>query len=510
MRKRRFIYNNDGTDILANHLHGGRLLVPDDVRDYVDQVAGTQITSFFVCANSALMYYDSRHERAIGCLAEGQVPGAGPDPAETFERYGENIKNLLQHGTDIVELCVDRARERGLEAFVSMRMNDLHFTDPAVYDPLSEGDFWLQHPEYYMGEHPGWHADGALNFAHAEVRRYKLDILRELCERFAPDGIELDFLRFPVYFPYGEGEKHIPVMTDFVRAAREVANEAGSRRGHAIELAVRLPASMDMCCQKGFDPAAWAREGCVDFITVSSFLFNDPALKLAAFREALGRDDVPVYGGIDAVMYQPGETLTHGMYRSAAAHLHREVADGIYLFNFFFYGSQDTVEGRTGLGPARSLLHELGEPEALLGRNKLYAVAETVDEFGYVHRAPLPAKLSGGRKHTFQISLAEDLSRASARRAFLFVRVAGDPEELEVRVNDAAPTLQPDEDCVGAFGRGRNLAQEQRVLSLEVPAEALRDGINTVSVKPLPTKDILILRVELAVGYGETAQCGLF
>jgi hypothetical protein len=56
MRKERFIYNNDGTFILSNGLHDGRTLSPEDVEDYVDLVAGTRVTSFFICTLSSMPY----------------------------------------------------------------------------------------------------------------------------------------------------------------------------------------------------------------------------------------------------------------------------------------------------------------------------------------------------------------------------------------------------------------------------------------------------------------------
>ena len=63
-RKRRLIFNNDGTFILGNSVHGGRPLVPQDVMDYVDLVAGTPVTSYFICTNSGMPYYDSAVERS--------------------------------------------------------------------------------------------------------------------------------------------------------------------------------------------------------------------------------------------------------------------------------------------------------------------------------------------------------------------------------------------------------------------------------------------------------------
>ena len=137
MRKKRLIYNNDGTFILGNALHNGRLLTPEDVEDYVDLVAGTAVTSFFICTNSSMPYYESKFERPIGCLGPDTQPGDGRSPHEPDKCaiFGRNIMALREIGTDIVELCVNRAHAKGMEAFASMRMNDLHCTDPAIRYP---------------------------------------------------------------------------------------------------------------------------------------------------------------------------------------------------------------------------------------------------------------------------------------------------------------------------------------------------------------------------------------
>ena len=52
----RYLHNNDGTDILGNLWHGRRPLTADDVRDCVDQVAGTGGPTYLMCTGSDLVY----------------------------------------------------------------------------------------------------------------------------------------------------------------------------------------------------------------------------------------------------------------------------------------------------------------------------------------------------------------------------------------------------------------------------------------------------------------------
>src|SRR5690606_27354054 len=110
-----------------------------------------------------------------------------------------------------------RCRELGLEVMTSQRMNDLHATDPAYADPLAHSEFWLDHPEYLLGEkaHSGWHSRGAFNWEIEAVRQQALKLTAEILGRFDSDGHELDFMRFPVFFPAATAPACIPLMNDF-------------------------------------------------------------------------------------------------------------------------------------------------------------------------------------------------------------------------------------------------------------------------------------------------------
>ncbi|MFC1526698.1 hypothetical protein ACFL6X_07810, partial [Candidatus Latescibacterota bacterium] len=375
MRRRRFIFNNDGSFVLSNALHGGRRLTAADVHGYVDQVADTGVTSFFICSGSSMPYYSSRHERTIGCPDPETPTGDGghPHAADNCELYGANAQALAEDGTDIVEQCVERAHARGLEAGISMRMNDLHFTDPAIRYPLGQGDFWLEHPEYHLGDRApkGWHTEGAHDYSHAAVRQYKLGLFEEICTRFDADAVELDFMRFPVCFPEGQGPQCAPLMTEFVRQARQLVRDAGHRRGRPLELGVRLPVEMRGALHLGFDPVAYARDQLVDFITLTPFLHDLPTVSVAAFRGELGDEDLPIYAGM--MSNARSGPLSHGTLRAHAANAYLEDADGLCLFNFFFM-QESAPEGPVARGPSRALLHELGDPRQLEGRNKLYDV----------------------------------------------------------------------------------------------------------------------------------------
>jgi len=515
--KYRFIYNNDGTEILGNRWHNFRPLTVEDVHTYVDVVANSPVTTFMMCSGSMLLYYKSQYERSLGSLPEGQKSDTSNDTtlSKNMKKYDQNFKALQEKNTDIVELCVNRAKEKGMEAFISMRMNDLHFTDPELFCPSAQSDFWLQHPEYRMGNYPGWHADGALNFAHEEVRRYKLNLIREQCEQFDIDGIELDFMRFIVYFPYQKGRDYLQVMTDFIKQARQITNQTAKKRGRPLLLAVRVPARMKLCLDKGLDVPNWVDQNLIDMITVGSHWLGDPTLPVREFKKALGKTDIPVYASLESGQYNPYQFRTNGMYRSVAAHCLNQGANGIYLFNFFF---QEYLSGKTKeiissdvyLNTARvpALLNELGKLESLQKRNKIYTFSDGVNEYGYEPNTLLPLLISPWWQEKIDIEIADDPNNFQPQNVYLFLRTRK-KAKLDFLINEQI-TEDASQNLIQQFDQDQNLKEDESVMVRRVPIKALKKGINNFSIRSIDPLPATITRLELVIQYGDVKTYGYF
>jgi len=506
---RRTLFNNDGTFILGNGVHGGRPLTGADVRAYVDLVTNTPVTTYIICMNSSMPYYASRVERHIGDAQHSKHTAQGglPHKGENCLTYGDNVRRLAEEGSDIVSLVIGRSREVGLEVFTSMRVNDLHFTDRAACNPPSQAEFWLDHPEYDVGSAAvsGWHAAGAMNFEHQAVRTYKLDILREAMERFAPDGHEMDLMRFPVYFPAERAESDCPLMTDFIRQSRAVVKQAGRRAGQERLFGVRVPASAGLCRKAGLDVAAWSREGLLDFVTVSAFFVDVPTLPISQFRQELGSPDLPIYAGLDHGIAEPKGGW--GSFRAAAANRWREGADGLYFFNYFYrsYDGEPPVNGQTRCGPSRSLLCELSDVRSLGGRNKIYNAGGPGNAYGTVISSDLPAKAQNGAV-TFRLPMAE--AEQVPREAILFLRVVGDGEGLSVTFNGDA--CSPRSADAHAYRLDEKCPGTQKVIAFAVKPDRLRNGDNTVQVRQTGSAPFEVKRADCVVGYGPAGTCGYF
>lgn len=508
-RSPRILFNNDGTFILGNAMHAGRALTCEDVRAYVDLVTNTPVTTYIICMNSSMPYYPSQVERHIGDATgtKHAAHGGLPHKGEVCEKYGTNVQRLAERKETVVSLVVGRCREVGMEVFTSMRVNDLHFTDRSVCNPPSQAEFWLDHPEYDVGKEAvaGWHSAGAMNFEHQEVRAYKLALLREAMERFDPDGHEMDFMRFPVYFPAKRALADCPLMTDFIRQSRTIVKQAGRKTGKERLFGVRLPASVERCRKAGLDPHVWVKEGLVDFITVSAFFEDVPTLPVAQFRQDLGESGVPIYAGLDHGVADPKGGW--GLFRATVANRWREGADGLYFFNFFYTtnNGEPAVNGLTQCGVSRSLLCELSQASVLCGRNKIYNAGGAESAYGTVAPSDLPAQAAKGVVH-FRLPMSEGVK--TPHEAFLFLRMEGAGEAWRVIFNGEF-CLECKADAA-LYGLNKKLAVSQRMIAFSVDPSKIKDGDNEVIVKGSDGKGFTVKRADCVVIHGDVKTCGYF
>jgi hypothetical protein len=367
--QKRFIYNSDGGNIFDDKIPP---MAPADVYPYVDEVVGTGVTTFFICPNFGMdMIYPSEVADMIGSYATPEqnklIEEEAVSKKDTSGRVITNLRGLVAAGHDPVGLVVERAKAKGLEVFITFRLNEIH--DVQNPDSLIVSRFWRDHPEWRVGQHGdemlplfkeiiGGRPDhkvhpivatwfpGALNFAIPQVRARRLAELRECCERYPVEGLDLDFQRFPIYFPQDEGSENVETMTAWMREVRAMTREVGQKRGRPLLLSARVLAKPEQNLGIGLDPFAWAKEELLDFVVVSHYLRNDFPLPVAEFRKRI--PNVPIYASIEVEKDEDG-------FRRIAKQLYEDGVNGILLFNFFTWR-----EG--GREPNFDLLKELADP----------------------------------------------------------------------------------------------------------------------------------------------------
>jgi hypothetical protein len=355
-KSRRILYNLDGDSctFTKKGSKGPAPITAEDLKVIVEEIAypGSQVDTLLVCINAQCTYYPSKVGDLRGSLDSPSQREQWP-PSER-QRF-TNIEAMFAQGVDPYALLLAEAKKRGLESLLTYRMNDAHGFS------FLHCKLWLDHPEYRLG--------AALDFGQEAVRDYTFRIIEEAVQRYDCDGIELDFQRFPTFFrDEVNQEQRIAMIDALVQRVRGMLDEEGKKRKKHLVLASRVPSIYEKSREIGCDPVVWTKNGWIDFLTVSEFLFVRYDLPIAPWKKMIST--IPIYGGIEPQhgewQTMPGPRLGYlspDEYRRAARHLWANGTDGIYLFNFFC----PREEGDKAFEPPFEILKELGDPKALEG-----------------------------------------------------------------------------------------------------------------------------------------------
>ena len=223
-RPRPIIYNNDGGGIMA----AGANTPEGFLAQRMDAVLGSQVGSVFYCTGATTMF---THQAKVG---------------ETYGKYAEgmtlktNIEALDEkYKTDVLALTVQFCHENDLEVFFTHRINDIH----DCFLSMELSTWKREHPEYLMGKPEDWQNYPepdprrrwtALDFEIPEVRDYIVAIIDDVLARYDLDGIEIDYLRNPLFFRPNRLRQpatpdQVRILTGFQRRIRDLAYAHGNR-----------------------------------------------------------------------------------------------------------------------------------------------------------------------------------------------------------------------------------------------------------------------------------------
>ena len=373
-RKRRIILNNDGGDGLAKKAGGDTSALDVFLKQRTAALVGSQVDTIFYCTGWAFGTMLHRTKVAENMLLR---EGAG---------YQDGVlRDLLDQGTDSLQVMVEFCRKNKIEVFWSMRMNDTH----DAKNPLLRAKMKAEHPEYLIGggkklKYGQW---TSVDFGNANVRELVYRYIEEVCTNYDVDGVEMDFFRHPVLFKsHASGgvasDEERALLTDLIGRIRKMTDAIGKKRGKPILLATRVPDSVEFCRNIGIDLEGWLRDGLVDMLITGAYFRLNPW----EYSVELGhRYGVPVYPSLDnpvgvvdpntpkrefsleerlpwvsATKKCPIDAKRKSMasWRGRAARAFDAGADGIYLFNMF--------------KPTHHLLWQIGDREYLKTASKLY------------------------------------------------------------------------------------------------------------------------------------------
>ena len=506
-RPRRIIFNDDTHELALEEADTPEGFLAHRITPLADTQVGTIAWSVLGGQFDAPVY-DSKIQPIYGDAHGG--------PMLYWTKVTQNVKALVRAGHCPLQLVVDFAHDHGMEAFASVRMNDVH---DSFMDPNGQTIWKKTHPEYMVdtrGMLPEFELyTSAQDFSHEEVRARKLEIIEEICGRYDIDGFELDYIRHPVLFSRRmRGEpctpEEIEIMTGLMRRIREITDAAAEHRGRPMLIATRVPDTFARALDCGLDLRGWLEEDLVD-VLIAGGGYAPFSLPVEEFVEAARPHGVPVYPCVNQGM---ADTLSGGRVlecvRGLASNWYRAGADGLYFWNlgtpFEFKTGDDLVETRRR---CYACLDEVGDPRLLTGKDKLFCVdnGEGAVMVYYAHVSspwPLPIRSKRGALRTGVIGrvplvVGDDVEARAPARATLMVDF-DDPAWQEVLLF----RLNGHELTDGRFVPAADDRSASR-LDLIVTAPPLRTGRNLIEIGAkhvgIPEGEVRITAMKLEVAY---------
>ena len=374
----------------------------------------------------------------------------GPQDTRGTWIQAENFRRFFEVGFDPFAAIIERLHEVGKQAFLKLRMNDLHvggwWFDHATGRARATR-FQLTHPEYMVGYRCRFDAvppNCALDYAHEEYRQHRLAIIEEIAARYDLDGLELNYCRGYRLFRENEMEAGREHMVDFLGKAKKILQRIGERRGRPIKLVIRFhmdvpeQAEQSMEFNRGLDVLRCIREGVVDAVVpVGPVAGLEPDRHLPRFVDEARDTPCEVYAGArncnhDHAAPHPvtGDAVprpvTRELMRTAICAWAECGVDGIYLW----WPRIDPEHANW------DMLKELRNSSAMSYGDKHYVVSEEV-----------PLALGPGDnairfKVVDDFRGAADIERIEEVRLKLLVWNLRHGDELEYRLNGHA--IPPD------------------------------------------------------------------
>ena len=445
--------------------HDPKEMTREGLLAYVDaMIGGGRVTDMAFCPCGQPANYDSKVWEPVWKRLE--------DPAladffanEHRRRWPENCRRLHEAGLDPYRVWGDRCSEKGVRFWLSMRMNDVHFMTHRTMTGLRSVRFAREHSDLWrVPDAPvgGEWKTRALNYAKPEAYRYSLAMAKELLERYRPDGLELDWMRYVCHLTPGREREEAHVLTQFMRDVKALAG--------AAKIGVRLPSRYAQAEALGYEPAVWAKEGLVDVIVPCNKDATDFETDVAEWR--MHCPGVTILPGMDRLDCTHDERIYGDMaaYRGFADAMARKGADGLYLFNAIY-------------APCRQEIWTKGlDAHSRQGRAKRYVATypdAAPDDVPEASLCQLPRRLADGVRLTVECGSAEG-TRASF--VFGFDSPEAPTDGLRVRLNGQAVAVTK-ADVLSDFGKTYGDPKKVRsAVRLFFDRADLRPGVNVVEL----------------------------
>ena len=403
MRQQRTIYFND-----ARHYYLFAFEPPMTLEDAwvpIDEVAGTGVDTFaYGVERGDGLFYPSR---------VGMMFGTDIQPFEqaAYWRTWHNMQSLIGRGLDPLAVLIERAHDKNMDFWASLRMAGYGQMDPA----------------HNL-------ANGGGGLAHVEVRDHVMEVVRELAVDYETDGIELDFALpggAPRILRAEDVEATMPVLTDYVE---ELAELVRGQQGGLVGARVLPTEAMNLA--QGLDVGTWLQRGLVDFLVPMryGYMILDGDMPVDWLVEAAHEADVSIYGALQPYVRDQATGAEQCIWpdpaqlRAAAASLLDRGCDGLYAwFMRWPLGDQE-----------RNSLSELGDRDLMREKDKHYVLARQAEgENQYPVALPIEIKADDRAKHSIPFYIADDAQEGRVSEVLLKIKIVDlvSEDRLEIALN---------------------------------------------------------------------------
>ncbi|MBN2547378.1 MAG: hypothetical protein JXB50_16360 [Spirochaetes bacterium] len=327
---------------------------------------------------------------------------------QRFQTDVSEFGKYMLKGGDIVADFINRCREKNMNGFISLRMNDRHYKH--VVDFTSEeykryhivpirsfavSKFYLDHPDFRIGNvydlpprkdmSPKEYSEkymskiqsnNILNWVIPEVREQKLDYIREICENYNINGFELDFVRHKWLFDESRttSAHRKRIMTDYIKTVRKILDETSLTDKYRW-LCVRVPFRLSDHDRMGLDIKMWHEAG-VDMFNLSCDYVMEQQNDLYRIHQTVPDAILYIESSQTVLRYQPRDK-SRLMSRSSPdlfimtkfeqfytlAHLaYQRGAQGVSVFNFVYYRNYGERRGGTVAEPPFEIFNIIRDP----------------------------------------------------------------------------------------------------------------------------------------------------
>lgn len=316
-----------------------------DFEELLDVLAANGVDTFTQTMHARWQaYYDSK---VVEIAGDTSPPSVEPWHYTHYWQWVTCVRRAIAKGLDPPRVLAEGAHRRGMKFLASLRLNDVHGLLP--HEGLY-GSFRRMHPEWIIGVK-------SMDFGQSQVRNHILSVVRELVEGYDIDGIDIDFMRAPLYFRDDQVITNTPLMTELVREVRSILDAASANRGRRLLLSARVPMRIGEgkiinnkidgqdrghdateCLGIGLDVPQWIRDGMIDLVCPMDFYFlkwSQMMNQMDAWRCLTEGTVCGLYPTLHGP-FQEGYDIPYlcsASYRGAAHSFYQRGADGIAIYN---------------------------------------------------------------------------------------------------------------------------------------------------------------------------------